>query len=998
MSGAWGSFSIEETFSAGAPRENEVVSITLLASERGAFAAGGIMKTTSGKTYHVKAFADNDESSISSRNAEASVLKKLDGADGSTPQLHLTGTFIDLSGKKHPCIVMDRAAGCNLYDAMSRHLLSGDSGMLPSAKQVAEFGVLLANSIAACHQRGVVHRDLWPANVYIDHTCNQMRHITLIDLGSSTTVTRSTVTAIGSGLRLARQNYGAPEVFDTNARSRIHRNETPVDVWSIGALLFYARTGQEPMGTDPLTGHEIDPSAIDCGSEAGLKRLSSIKGQQLNLLKELRKLGVQPTPADADLDQLIARCTECKPRLRIHLEDLMQELQTLVNATPVYDSCVEQKKIRERRRKLGALPKIGIALAAVFGTCLVIFGGLSLYHQLTKPQPTTQMLWEKEGWQTVVLTASDESSKEAFAADVALIESRLISAVGNDSVRLETYETSALLALPTDFGNGSLSSTLIEYVVQPVELHLSDKADSPSGIPLSRSDITSVSVENGRVEGYDTSGQNALSDNYNYLAITLEGETSDAFANASDEWSELWLVQDAETTAGHSSFGKMIDYGTPYYGAVYNSEKSTLYIIDGNQDSGMAELLAFDLVNEPLNSTVDFLISDTAGVSWDSAPDESTWQRNIDELETDDVTIELETYTSTDALGEQTKAGLELDYCNFLRAKLDTLCQPYVLGKRDDSDDTSTYFIKTACEHMGPTTINLIKASRSTDITLRSGCAEIELDNSVDSLVVNLNPGEESLSLTLDTTNESRSLAYEKLQQAVDKVGLVSLFVSETPLLIATQDSLGENGAITFTSLSGYGDITQENAWLLNLTQETWNRLDVDYGTTATSSYQASDLVNFSSLSFGEPCSYEQGSLVDDIEALYPDSTVRIDSLGAIYVSLHLDIDNSLPRSAVAACEKISQVVNLEYTQFDLLFIYLVDEDYLGGERARVHFAKWPYDYGENKLVAGGIFYGGRLEKYISSFITEASKSPLLAPGKTLDDEEWSFEPEFIGI
>ncbi|MDO4503058.1 MAG: protein kinase [Coriobacteriia bacterium] len=339
VSGSWGKFESERVINGALICDEDILSITLLPSEHGSFASGGRLqarlKDGEQRDFHIKVYSysafSSEEAMRDMCHEEARTLEALNGAKGYSPRLHLIGTFTDIEGTRYPALVMDRMKGANLYKAMRSGLISGDSRRLPNDRQTIELGLMIARGIQACNQQGITHRDLWPANVLLRMERGAMSGVTLIDYGNSTESLRSTATAAGRNLRLARQNYGAPEIFGISNRQRRKRNAASVDVWSLGALLYFIRTGCEPMGIDPATGEVVDPALIDRLDSTKLRYLSQIKEQPLDLQACLNENSSPQFPMDTYLHWLIAKCTDPAPIARPSIGDLVDEMELLLS-------------------------------------------------------------------------------------------------------------------------------------------------------------------------------------------------------------------------------------------------------------------------------------------------------------------------------------------------------------------------------------------------------------------------------------------------------------------------------------------------------------------------------------------------------------------------------------------------------------------------------------------------------------------------------------------
>jgi CHASE2 domain-containing sensor protein/predicted Ser/Thr protein kinase len=95
----------------------------------------------------------------------------------------------------------------------------------------------IAGALDAAHARGLVHRDVKPANVLI--TDDQPEHAYLTDFGVAMTTT-SAETLTSPGQVVGTVDYIAPELARGQAADRRS------DVYSLGGVLFFALTGSVP--------------------------------------------------------------------------------------------------------------------------------------------------------------------------------------------------------------------------------------------------------------------------------------------------------------------------------------------------------------------------------------------------------------------------------------------------------------------------------------------------------------------------------------------------------------------------------------------------------------------------------------------------------------------------------------------------------------------------------------------------------------------------------
>jgi serine/threonine protein kinase len=127
----------------------------------------------------------------------------------------------DGDGEITPHLVMELVEGTSLKDLLS---LRG-----PSLRSVIVVrGVL--EGLAACHQAGILHLDIKPANVLVTGAGT----VKIVDFGIARAASDATATVAGT------PHYMAPEQFDGRADERS-------DIYSVGCLLYETLTGRPPF-------------------------------------------------------------------------------------------------------------------------------------------------------------------------------------------------------------------------------------------------------------------------------------------------------------------------------------------------------------------------------------------------------------------------------------------------------------------------------------------------------------------------------------------------------------------------------------------------------------------------------------------------------------------------------------------------------------------------------------------------------------------------------
>jgi serine/threonine protein kinase len=244
----------------------------------------------------------------------------------------------------NPFLVMQFIPGESLQSRVERE------GPL-SVREILRIGMQAAAGLAAAHAQGLVHRDVKPANILLEHG---VERAFLTDFGLARASDDASLTYTGA--IAGTPHYMSPEQADGQPLD--HRS----DLFSLGSVLYFMATGHPPfraassMAVLKRTCH--DPHRPACESNPDV-----------------------PDSLSVVIDQLLAK----SPAKRLNsAADLQKRLASVL-------SDVQQGKLgRPRRRSLGrlAMQGVGIAMVAIAG----MFVGWHLRDRNSPPNPRPSVL------------------------------------------------------------------------------------------------------------------------------------------------------------------------------------------------------------------------------------------------------------------------------------------------------------------------------------------------------------------------------------------------------------------------------------------------------------------------------------------------------------------------------------------------------------------------------------------------------------------------------
>src|ERR687891_1896767 len=154
----------------------------------------------------------------------------------------------EFDGRETSYIVMEYVPGGDLKE------LIDEKGRLPGP-ELARLGEEICAGLAHAHERGVIHRDIKPHNILLDEN----GHVKVTDFGIARALDTTQATRTGSFLGTAL--YSSPEQLQG------HKVTPKSDVYSLGATLYQAATGEPPFtGQTPLeiASQHVSKTPVPC--------------------------------------------------------------------------------------------------------------------------------------------------------------------------------------------------------------------------------------------------------------------------------------------------------------------------------------------------------------------------------------------------------------------------------------------------------------------------------------------------------------------------------------------------------------------------------------------------------------------------------------------------------------------------------------------------------------------------------------------------------------
>ena len=244
----------------------------------------------------------------------------------------------DLAGT--PFVVSELLEGATLREALA-------GSPLP-VRKAGDYGVQIAQGLAAAHEKGIVHRDLKPENLFV----TKDGRVKILDFGlaklmprqADGSMTNAPTLAAGTepGVVMGTVGYMSPE--QVRGEPADHRS----DIFAFGTVL-----------------HEMLTGARAFRGASAIETMNAILKEEP---PEASRSRAEVTPA---LDRIVRRCLEKSPSERFQsARDLAFALTETASVSAIPGIAAPPAALR--RRPMPALAWLGAALAVALGVVLAV--------------------------------------------------------------------------------------------------------------------------------------------------------------------------------------------------------------------------------------------------------------------------------------------------------------------------------------------------------------------------------------------------------------------------------------------------------------------------------------------------------------------------------------------------------------------------------------------------------------------------------------------------
>ncbi|MCA9177418.1 MAG: protein kinase [Planctomycetales bacterium] len=269
-----------------------------------------------------------------------------------------------------PYLVMPYARGATLQKRLAAE------GPLKLA-EILRIGMQAARGLAASHAQGIIHRDVKPANIFLD---DNVERVQLMDFGLARAVDDASVTR--TGVLAGTPQYMSPE------QARAESLDRRSDLFSLGAVMYAMCTGRPPFRAD--SSHSVLRLITDREPRPIRELNPEIPAWLCSIIARL--MAKDPADRHDSAQQLAALLEACLA----HVQD--------PQAAPLPPELATKKSTGILRR--GDKPRGIAGLMALGAVGAVLLP--TLFLVVTSP-PSLAGRWQGEAWSEIDIRESSQS-------------------------------------------------------------------------------------------------------------------------------------------------------------------------------------------------------------------------------------------------------------------------------------------------------------------------------------------------------------------------------------------------------------------------------------------------------------------------------------------------------------------------------------------------------------------------------------------------------------
>lgn len=603
--------------------------------------------------------------------------------------------------------------------------------------------------------------------------------------------------------------------------------------------------------------------------------------------------------------------------------------------------------------------KINLVLVAFFVCAAgIIFGGVRLEESLWRQDLDSKY--------HIVVEAPVEMTAEDFSEAVGILSERLEILCKGERYVFELQGDKVDIIIPRElFKDCSPEDILRGYLTRAMNLTLTtptvyfgeSESEYPDYINVEPSDIESISVEFGKVQGADPSEYGITEEEYEYFKIVFADDFCNENAKIIEHYGDkLVLAQDkAENTSYY------------YYELFKSNEKNTYYFINGDKLENLGDLIIHNYTSEPMNGSLLFSVK--LAPEFEDVSKKGTYgekQCNASELSDNTVTFLYE------PLFDDTGEGEWIDVKSALKSRLDIIGSEYAFGVEYGKENTA--IVRCATDKMG---LNLMRLLTTKGFAIQGDYSYVTLVASEKDVKIVKNNGNVSLVYTPTYEDSKKGISFLSNLSTKEGDGYLYLVSTQCDNLPVLRGKINKNGDVVFdeVALGINQKLNADNSFVADLCYDIiTNPLKTDF------KFVDCEIDNGYAIdSFG----FSENEIVieEKIKGVCKDADIGFAN-GSINIQCHMQVDQNLPSEMLRISKEIFEIVDLEKLGYHQIAIYFIDE--MNEERARIFFVERPktyYDsdiYKNGYIMTYGIFSGGRLERDKEYFLELAYKDEFL--------------------